>query len=155
MFIIFMLILACDASKGTKTEQSKSQIQSPDVIHCNIKTIPINLKINISIPIDSKGSNDKADAYTDEDLEFLNPRRQDMGLDPIKNDGEMIETDSDSSEIDEYDICVGCEDKDEESQGSQLDDLDVQIEIDPSTGNYDVIIKDFQIDLSKKSGEIK
>lgn len=155
MFIIFMFILACDVSREAEAEQPKPQIQSPNDINCNIKTIPIDLKINVSIPIDSKVSNDKADAYTDEDLEFLNPRRQDMGLGPIRSDGEMIETNNDPSEIDEYDICVGCDDKYEESQESHLNDLDIQIEIDPSTGDYDVIIKDFQIDLGNKSGEIK
>ena len=45
-------------------------------------------------------------------------------------------------------ICVGCDD-DEDDKPQQSEPLDIEIELNPITGDYNVIIKDFQLDLGE------
>jgi len=58
---------------------------------------------------------------------------------PLKPDTQKIQDDV---------ICVGCDDDEDENQ-QQDKPVDVDIEFDPVTGDYNVIIKDFQLDLGE------
>jgi len=130
IILFLLLIIGCEAKpsivnddtvdhKNTSlSENTISQIGDIDTIthECFKAIIPINL--NVSLPTIAEGK--KSETVERKSIQL-------------------------QSREDEYMFCVRCDD-DSENSNIQPEQIDVEIDIDPTTGEIDLTIKDFKLE---------
>jgi hypothetical protein len=133
-FFLSLLLLSCEVVTP-HPEIINDSVANEKNIECECKAHTIDLNITLSVIRSSPEAEE-------ENVELTQPIL--TGETRNLNKGSTVFVDSDINQNDgEVDMCVGCND---DIELEKQDDLNVQIEIDPLTGEYDIIIRDFQLE---------
>ena len=145
MIFSLLFLLACEVASPQKSNDQLGNDENKRTCVCDCKTTcSKDVNINISITPSKKQVEDIKDSIDHQTIDIdvednvseniVIQKQEDNSL-PAKND-----------EYKEYDMCVGCEDDEDDEEDIIKEELDVKLWIDPETGTYDVIIDGIKIE---------